>query len=127
MSLNQAVIIGHLGKDPESKKVGSETVTTFSVATSEKWTGKDGQKQERTEWHRVEVWGKQAETCAKYLAKGRLVAVTGKIQYDEWTDKDGKKRNLTKIRAANVGGVVFLGGGKEKEPAADDADEAPPF
>lgn len=102
-SLNRVDIIGRLGADPEAKTIASGTaVTRLSVATSDVWTDKDGQKQERTEWHRVVIWGKLAETCAKYLQKGRLVFVSGQIQTRSWEDQDGVKRYSTEIVAKEV-------------------------
>ena len=106
--LNKAMIIGNLGADPEVRYTKSgEPVANLSVATNEKWTDKSGQKQERTEWHKVTVWGKQAESCEKYLTKGRRVYVEGRIQTRDWEDKDGNKRYTTEIVAHTV---TFLGG-----------------
>lgn len=104
--VNKVIIIGRLGQDPEMKAVGQgATVTRLNVATSENWTGKDGQKQERTEWHRIVVWGKLAEICGKYLAKGRQVYVEGRLQTRSWED-NGQKKYSTEI-VANT--VQFLG------------------
>ena len=106
--LNKAMIIGNLGADPEVRHTQSgSAVANLSVATNEKWTDKSGQKQERTEWHKVTVWGKQAESCEKYLTKGRRVYVEGRIQTRDWEDKDGNKRYTTEIVAHTV---TFLGG-----------------
>jgi single-strand DNA-binding protein len=111
-SVNRVILIGNLGRDPEIRYTqGGEPIANFSLATSERWTDKSGQKQERTEWHRVEVFGKAAQVARDFLAKGRQVYVEGSIRYDEWTDKDGNKRNTTKI---HIGGpnsrLVLLGG-----------------
>jgi single-strand DNA-binding protein len=111
-SVNRVILIGNLGRDPEIRYTqGGEPIANFSLATSEKWTGKDGQKQERTEWHRVEVFGKTAQIVRDYCQKGKQVYLEGSIRYDEWTDKDGNKRNTTKI---HIGGpnsrLVLLGG-----------------
>ena len=104
--VNKVIIIGRLGADPEMKAVGQgSTVTRLSVATSESWTDKNGQKQERTEWHRITVWGKLAEICGKYLQKGRQVYVEGKLQTRSWED-NGQKKYATDI-VANT--VQFLG------------------
>lgn len=102
MSVNKAMILGFLGKDPETtfSKTGT-AMTKFSVATSENWLDKNGQKQERTEWHRIVVWGKLAELCGEYLAKGRQVYVEGKIN-TECYEKDGKKAYSTQIIADRV-------------------------
>jgi len=107
-SVNKAIIIGNLGRDPEIRYTESgQAVANFSVATSEKFKDKQGEQQETTEWHRIVVWGKQAENCAQYLAKGRSVYVEGNLQTREWQDKDGGKRQTTEIRAQRV---QFLGG-----------------
>jgi len=106
--INKVIIVGRLGQDPEMKAVGQgSTVTRLSVATSENWVDKNGQKQERTEWHRITVWGKLAELCGKYLAKGRMVYVEGKLQTRSWED-NGQKKYATDIVASTV---QFLGGG----------------
>ncbi len=109
MALNKAMIIGNLGVDPELRYTQSGTpVANLRIATNEVWNDKSGQKQERTEWHRIVVFGRQAETCEKYLKKGRQVYVEGRIQTREWTDKEGQKRYTTEI-VANT--VQFLSGG----------------
>ena len=110
-SVNKAILIGNLGRDPEIRYTqAGEPIANFSLATSEKWTGKDGQKQERTEWHRVEVFGKSAQVVRDYLTKGRSVYVEGQIRYEEWTDKDGNKRNATRIRVSGPNSrIVLLG------------------
>ncbi len=107
-SVNKVILIGNLGADPELKYTPSNRpVCNLSVATNEVWKDKNGQKQERTEWHRVNVWGDSAEHCSKYLAKGRSVYVEGRLQTRSWDDKDGKKRYSTEVVADRV---VFLGG-----------------
>ena len=83
-------------------------MSKFSVATTEVWNDKAGQRQERTEWHNIDLWGKQAETLSEYLVKGKQVYVEGRLQTDEYTDKDGVKRKSTKVRCERV---VLLGGG----------------
>ena len=106
MSINKVILIGRLGQDPELKYTPSgQAVSTLSLATSESWVDKGGQKQERTEWHRVVVWGKSAENCSKYLAKGRQIFVEGRLQTRSW-DKDGQKHYTTEIIASTV---QFLG------------------
>ena len=125
--VNKVILIGRVGKDPEARFTsGGEQTTGFSVATSEKWTAKDGQKQERTEWHRCEAWAKTAQIVSDYMVKGSLVYVEGKIRYEEWTDKEGHKRNATKIRAERV---MILGDGKprEKTQTQGDEDDEVPF
>ena len=111
-SVNKAVLIGNLGRDPEMRYTqAGDPIANFSLATSEKWTSKSGEKQERTEWHRVEVFGKTAQVVRDYLTKGRSVYIEGQIRYEEWTDKDGNKRNTTKIRVSGPNSrLVMLGG-----------------
>jgi len=111
-SVNKVILVGNLGRDPEVRYTPSgQAVANFTVATNEAWTDKAGQKQERTEWHRVVVWGKSAENCGEYLSKGRQVFVEGRLQTREWTNKEGAKQYTTEIVANPVGGVVFLAGG----------------
>ena len=119
-SLNKVTLIGNLGKDPEVRyTANSRAVCNFTVATNERWTSRDGQPQERTEWHQIVVWGPQAENCGKYLSKGRQVYVEGKLQTRKWEDRDGRDRYTTEIVADNVlflssdrqGGGSYQGGG----------------
>ncbi|NCN42577.1 single-stranded DNA-binding protein [bacterium] len=106
--INKVIIVGNLGKDPEIRHTPSgQAVANFSIATSESWNDKDGQKQERTEWHRIVVWGKLAELCGKYLSKGRQCYLEGKLQTRAWDDKDGNKKYTTEVIANTV---QFLGG-----------------
>lgn len=108
MSVNKVILVGRLGQNPEVRYTPSgSAVANFSVATNEAWTDKSGQKQERTEWHRIVVWGKLAELCSQYLAKGRQCYVEGRLQTREWTDKDGVKKYSTEVQAQTV---QFLGG-----------------
>ncbi len=110
--VNKVILIGNLGRDPEVRYTPSgQAVANFTVATNEAWTDKSGQKQERTEWHRVVVWGKTAENCGEYLSKGRQVYIEGRLQTREWTNKEGAKQYTTEVVANPVGGVVFLAGG----------------
>ncbi len=107
--INKVIIVGRLGTDPEIRytQQGS-AVANFSVATSETWVDKaNGSKQEKTEWHRIVVWGKTAELCSQYLQKGRQVYLEGKLQTRQWDDKEGVKRYTTEIVAQTV---QFLGG-----------------
>lgn len=118
MSVNKAIIIGNLGSDVEVKTTGSGTsVANISVATNERWKDKSGEYKDRTEWHRVVVFGKTAENCAKYLKKGSQVYVEGRIQTNEWEDKEGQKRYTTEIVALNV--TFLKGGGDQKAPKPD--------
>ncbi|MCY4645066.1 MAG: single-stranded DNA-binding protein [Bacteriovoracales bacterium] len=103
MSVNKVIILGRLGQDPEVKQTASGlAVTNFSVATNEQWTDKQGEKQKRTEWHRVVAWGRQAELCGQYLSKGRQVYVEGRLQTRSWEDNQGQKRYTTEIKANAV-------------------------
>jgi single-strand DNA-binding protein len=117
-SVNKVILIGNLGRDPEIRYTqGGEPIANFSLATSESWTDKSGQKQEKTEWHRVEVFGKTAQVVRDYCTKGKQVYLEGSIRYDEWTDKDGNKRNTTKIRISGPGSrLVLLGSRGEGGP-----------
>jgi single-strand DNA-binding protein len=108
--VNKVILVGNLGRDPEVRYTpGGQAVANFTVATNEAWTDKSGQKQERTEWHRIVVWGKQAELCGEYLSKGRQVYVEGRLQTREWTNKEGAKQYTTEVVANQV---VFLAGGE---------------
>ena len=102
-SLNKVMLIGNLGRDPETRYTSTGSpVTTLNIATTEKWTGKDGNKEEKTEWHRIVTFGKQAEICNEYLSKGRQIYVEGRLQTRSWEDKDGNKRYTTEIVAQQV-------------------------
>jgi single-strand DNA-binding protein len=140
------MIVGHLGRDPEMRYTPSgQAVTNFSVATSRKWTGSDGQQQEETVWFRVSVWGKQAESCNQYLSKGRLVLCEGRLTVDKetggprvWTDQNGAPRASYEMSAYEV---KFLGGrdsggsgysgdasdGMDSAPGSDISEEEIPF
>ena len=108
--INKAILIGNLGADPEVRFTqGGQAVANFRIATSESWKDKNGQPQERTEWHRIVVWGKQAELCGEYLSKGRQVYLEGRLQTREWTNKEGAKQYTTEVVANQV---VFLSGGE---------------
>lgn len=97
-SINKAILIGHLGKDPETKFMpDGKAVANITVATSESWKDKSGEKQERTEWHRVSFFGKLAEIVGQYLKKGSQVYIEGRIQTRKWQDKDGNERYTTEI------------------------------
>ena len=116
-SVNKVILIGNLGRDPELRYTQTgQAVANFTLATSDRWNDRDGNAQERTEWHRIVVWAKQAENCAQYLSKGRSVSVEGRIQTREWEDKEGNKRQTTEIVAQNV---RFLGGPRGGGPGGD--------
>jgi len=106
--VNKVILIGNLGKDPELRYTpGGQAVASFSLATGEKWRDKDGNMQDRTEWHNIVVWGRSAENAKEYLSKGRPVYIEGRIQTRSWEDKDGNKRYTTEIVAQRL---QFLGG-----------------
>jgi len=133
--MNKVILIGNLGANPEIRQTqGGQTVANLRIATSERWTDRNGQKQETTEWHRVVVFGKQAEIVGQYLTKGRTVAVEGRIQTRQWQDQQGQKRYSTEVVATHVefvggrggaGGGAGMGGGAGEMgamvPPADDS------
>ena len=115
-SVNKVILVGNLGRDAEIRYTsGGTAVATLSLATTDVWTDKGGQRQEKTEWHRVVLWGKTAETLQEYLLKGRQIYVEGRLQTRQWDDRDGNKRYTTETRADRV---VLLGGrgGGGREP-----------
>jgi len=128
-SVNKVILVGNLGRDPELRYTQSgQAVANFTLATNEKWKDKEGNSQERTEWHRIIVWGKTAENCAQYLQKGRSVYVEGRLQTRDWEDREGNKRTTTEIVAQIVN---FLGGrggaGSEGPPPPEGpGDSGPP-
>jgi single-strand DNA-binding protein len=106
-SLNKVLLIGRLGKDPELRYTPDGTpVASFSLATSENWTDKNGTRQEVTEWHNIVAWNRLADLSKRYLAKGRQVYIEGRIRSRDWTDRDGNKRRTTEIIASQM---VLLG------------------
>ncbi|HET7321715.1 MAG TPA: single-stranded DNA-binding protein [Longimicrobiaceae bacterium] len=126
-SLNKAMIIGNLGSDPDIRTTsGGARVANFSVATSRSWTGRDGQQQEKTEWHRMVAWEKLADIAERFLKKGDRVYVEGEIEYRSYEDKDGVTKYMTEIRVremimlggSSVGGGDFGGGSQERAPRA---------
>lgn len=128
-SVNKAILVGRLGADPEVTQTSTGTpVCNLSVATNENWTDKSGQKQERTEWHRVVVFGRQAENCGRYLEKGRQVYLEGRIQTRKWQDRDNNTKYTTEIVAQIVqflsGGSSGGGGGGYDSPPPPDDDFA---
>lgn len=114
-SVNKVILIGNLGADPEVRFTsGGQAVASLRIATADQWTDKDGKRQERTEWHAVTVWGKTAENCGKFLAKGRQVYIEGRLQSREYQDKEGQTRKVWEVVADNV---TFLGAGERREDA----------
>lgn len=116
MSVNRVILVGRLGRDPETRYTSSgQAVANFSVATDESYKDRNGERQKRTEWHKIVVWGKQAEIAQQYLKKGSLVFIEGRIQSREWQDKEGQKRTSFEIVASNF---RMLGGRAEGAAAA---------
>lgn len=122
-AVNKAILIGNLGKDPELRYTpAGQAVASFSLATSEKWRDKDGNMQDRTEWHNIVVWGRQAENAKEYLSKGKQVYIEGRIQTRSWEDKDGNKRYTTEIVTQRM---QFLGT-RDQAPAEVTSGDMPP-
>lgn len=127
-SVNKVILIGNLGADPEVRVTGGgQKVANFNIATTERWTDKGGQKQEKTEWHRIVVWGPQADSCSQYLTKGRQVYIEGRLQTRQWDDKEGNKRYTTEVIAQRV---QFLGNRPGERSSGDaaptfDTDQTP--
>jgi single-strand DNA-binding protein len=129
MSVNKVILVGRLGRDPETRYTGGgQAVANFSVATDETYKDRNGERQKRTEWHRITAWGKLAEICQQYLKKGTMVYIEGRIQSREWQDKEGQKRTSFDIVAntmkmlssrgeAAAAGAAISGGASR---AADD-------
>lgn len=123
-SVNKVILIGNLGSDPELKYTPSgAAVTNFNVATNEVWNDKDGNKQERTEWHRVVLWRKLAEIAGEYLKKGSKVYLEGRLQTRSWEDKDGVKRYTTEVVADNM---TMLDAKSEDGGSSSGVSSAPP-
>jgi len=123
--VNKVILIGNLGGDPELRQTPSGTpVATFTLATNETWTDKDGQKQERTEWHRIVAWSRLAEICGQYLRKGRQVYIEGRLQTRSWEDKQGNQRKTTEVVAQNM---QMLGSRGSDEGGSGRRDETPEF
>lgn len=121
-SLNRVMLIGRVGVDPDRRDLANDqgTVVHFSLATTEKWNDREGERQERTEWHSLVAWGKRAEICDQYVHKGDLLYVAGRLQYREYDDKEGQKRQRTEIV---IDELKMLGGRREGQAA--EIEEAP--
>ena len=119
-SVNKVILLGNLGRDPETRyTTGGDAVTNLNIATSEQWKDKNGEKQERTEWHRVVLFGRQAEIAGEYLKKGRSVYIEGRLQTRKYTDKDGVEKYSTEIvadRMQLIGGAREGGAGDDEMP-----------
>ncbi len=117
-SVNKVILVGNLGRDAELRYTpGGAAVATLNLATTEVWNDKGGQRQEKTEWHRIVLWGKQAESLQEYLTKGKQIYVEGRLQTRQWDDKDGNKRYTTEIKADRI---TLLGGGGGGRGASTD-------
>lgn len=135
MSVNKVILVGRLGRDPETRFTGGgQAVANFSVATDESYKDKNGERQKRTEWHKIVVWGKQAEIAQQYLKKGSLLFIEGRIQSREWQDKEGQKRTSFEIVANNFrmlggrgdGAASGAGGGSQRSAGEDFEGHAAP-
>ena len=125
-SVNKVILVGNLGRDPEMRYMPSgDAVATFSIATTETWKDKSGQRQEQTEWHRISMFGKQAEVAGQYLKKGSSVYIEGRLQTRKWTDKEGQERQTTEIRAERMQMLGGRSGGNAFEVMDDDAGSSP--
>ena len=123
--LNKAILIGNLGRDPEVRYTPSGVaVANFSIATSETWTNKDGEKETRTEWHRIVAFGRLGEICGEYLSKGRQIYIEGRIQTRDWEDREGIKRYTTEIVANQM---LMLGTRDQAESARSGDAPSPDF
>ncbi len=139
MSVNKVILVGNLGKDPELRYTPSgAAVATFSLATTERFKGKDGQQQDKTEWHNIVTWNKLAEICGKYLHKGKQVYIEGRIQTRSYDDRDGNKKYITEIVAEQMqmlgragednGGYARSGGEpRQSRPASSAAQSTPAY
>src|ERR1043166_605712 len=117
-SVNKVILVGNLGRDAELRYTpGGAAVATLNLATTETWKDKEGQKKEDTQWHRVILWGKTAETLQDYLTKGKQIYVEGKLQTRKWKDKDGNEKYTTEVKGDRV--VLLSGGGRGGEMAPD--------
>jgi single-strand DNA-binding protein len=125
-SVNKVILIGNLGRDPEVRYMPSgDAVANISIATTETWKDKNGEKQEKTEWHRVAMFGKTAEIAGEYLKKGSQVYIEGRLETRKWTDKEGQERTTTEVRADRMQMLGSRSGGSERmAPPEDDAPRA---
>src|SRR3990170_722356 len=121
-SVNKVILVGNLGKDAEVKVTGGgQSVASFSIATTENWTSKEGEKKEKTEWHRIVLWGRPADALQPYLVKGKQIYVEGRLQTRQW-EKDGQKHYTTEVKADRI--VLLGGGGRGGERTADRGETA---
>jgi len=124
-NINKAILIGHLGKDPEVRFTPSgQVVASFSMATTRKWKDKDGQKQEQTDWHNIVIWGKQAEIAKEWLHKGDTLYIEGRIQNRSYDDKEGNKRYISEIVVFDMQFIKIKGKGSGDGPSEQPPDIA---
>jgi single-strand DNA-binding protein len=115
--INKVILVGNLGRDPEVRYTPSGTaVANFTLATTETWTDRDGERQSHTEWHRIVAWRRLGEICGEYLSKGKQVYIEGRIRTREWEDQEGNKRKTTEIEAQTM---QMLGSRGQGEPISD--------
>ena len=123
-SVNKVILVGNLGRDPEMRYMPSgDALASFSIATTDTWKDKSGQRQERTEWHRISMFGKQAEIAGQYLKKGSSVYIEGRLQTRKWTDKEGHERNTTEVVADRMQMLGGRAGGGNAFEVMDDGDD----
>lgn len=123
-SVNKVILVGNLGRDPEMRYMPSgDALASFSIATTDTWKDKSGQRQERTEWHRISMFGKQAEIAGQYLKKGSSVYIEGRLQTRKWTDKEGHERNTTEVVADRMQMLGGRSGGGNAFEMMDDGDD----
>jgi len=120
-TVNRVILVGNLGRDAELRFTGGgAAVAKFSVATTESFKGRDGEKKEETEWHRISYWGKNAETVSQYLLKGKQVYIEGRLRTEKWKDKEGNDRTTVEVKADRV---VLLGGGPRRDAEREESHE----
>ena len=125
--LNKVILIGNLGRDPELRYTANgQPVANFTLATTESWTNKSGEREQRTEWHRIVTWGRLAEICGEHLNKGKQVYVEGRLQTREWEDREGNKRKTTEVTANQVLMLGRRGDGPGGPSSPPDAPEDSP-
>ena len=126
-SVNKVILVGNLGRDPEMRYMPSgDAIASFSVATTDNWKDKNGQKQERTEWHRISMFGKLAEIAGEYLKKGSSVYIEGRLQTRKWQDKEGNERQTTEVVADRMQMLGGRTGGGNAYEFSDDMDQSAP-
>jgi single-strand DNA-binding protein len=124
--VNKVILIGNLGRDPELRYTqNGQAVANFTLATSESWTNKSGEREQKTEWHRIVAWAKLAEICGEYLSKGKQVYIEGRLQTRDWEDRDGNKRRTTEVVAQNLQMLGRREGGYESPSSGPSSPEAP--